>query len=380
MKKLFEIGETFVFYDEPLVFALRDETGGTYIGLLGDPDDGEPMYAALPVKPDLLVAFSGGKLDLLDAITNSFRGYWFGFENLLTASFEADIIYADNLPDAYTPAPGLVLETMEASHALIIEEATTRDRTIMHFALSDEKNRHTLSLRNLSAFSLAFQKVIENLYKKAVSALPNADALRGPENYELRAFGVSESSFNIHLEAGGMADIFDHESPIVNALEVFHEFITLGYDEDREGDLIDKLTVYKGHAISNLKKFLEQMLNRGIEVKYKWYSPGGAKVHQAVISLEYAKRVYDLLQQKNELVTTVRTFSGRVRSASNLSGKWALEDADEGIVKGRAGNVALLTGVEIDDLYRFTCEELIEEETVGGKEIKVYELTGKLKL
>lgn len=380
MRKSFEIGETFVFYDEPLVFALRDEVGGTYVGTLGDPDGDEPAYAAFPVKPGLLVAFSGGRIDLLQALTDSYTGYWFGFDDLNSARFEGRILYADQLPDAYTPEPGLVLETMEASHELIVEEATTRDRTVMHFALSDNQNSHTLTLKNLAAFSLSFQKVIENLYKKIASNLPNADVLRGPENYELRAFGVSKGSFNIHLEAGGMADIFDHESPVVNALEVFHEFITLGYDEDRETELIDKLAEYKGHSISNLKNFLGEMIERGIEVKYKWYSPGAPEVHQAVINLDYARRVYNLLQLKNELATTVRVFSGRVRTASNLSGKWALEDGDEGLIKGWTSNLDLLTGVEIDDIYKFTCNEVIKEEAVGGKEIVTYELTGKIKL
>jgi hypothetical protein len=375
MNRELEISQILVYFDLPELFIAKDEVGNKYISLLVEEIDNTPHFILTPISSDRLTNYINGKVDLRDIFTNPEIKEFYSIINIKSDKFRVTNFDAYELPEKYLPEQGLFYELSESlEEELIVKEVTETDNTIVHLSLSDSQNRNRIQADILGDFLKIFQSLIKYTYKKVIS-LYNYKTRREfdqPYNYSLWAFGSSLGSFKIHLASTAQKDIFGN-TKIELALNMLDTIIE---DFDSEDEYIDTLQRIKGHSIASYRKLVERIIKEDVEVKYQWFSPGEEKVHSKKIGKEFAKRVIEVLNSKQELGVETKELIGIVKQVDIDRGTWRiLNEEDNKEYSGTTQNKKMLEGIIVDSaVYKFLCEELIEEEKVTEKEKASYGL------
>jgi hypothetical protein len=267
----------------------------------------------------------------------------------------------------------------ELQDELIRHEVVEYNNVIVHLSLSDDNNTQSIPIDDLGDFIKLYQGLVENAYKKSIlsSELKEKKSFIIPANYKLEAFAASPGSFNLHLVSRSNKDLFGN-SIIEEGLRRINDIIT--YTENEE-ELIESLRQIKGHAISNYRKLLEKIINRNITFKYKWHSPSSSVIHSRSINKQYASKIKDILDLKDELVEEIKEFIGLVKQADVERGSWRITNEEDGKDYTGESEGHLLDGITLETVrYKFVCEEIIEAMKVTEKEKTNYRLRSVKKL
>lgn len=376
MNKKLHFGETFVYYDEPLVFSLYDDFGANYVGVAGPEEGAEGfIYAAFPLKQYDLGAFAAGKMDLLSIIRAGYPGYWYGFNKIDKNTLDTVVLESPDPPHSFMPEIGFVMEVGPLENTEIIEEATDRRRSILHFSLSDTLGRNVIAMDNLGVLVKNFQEAMSYIYKKLIRNEGLPQRLNVAANHTWFAFTSSEGSFKLHLQSA--EEIGDNEeAQSVRALEVFNKLVELSSDPNTDHEIAELLQDYQGYSITYLTRLIQEMLKREVEVKFEWYTPGQDRVKGNHIDISKANRIYNILKDYDEVSEEEVILIGTCTAASQSNLTWSLLTDDLGEIKGTAADVERVVGLKIGNRYKFTCIETVTEEVVGNREKKKYLLTG----
>ena len=375
MNRELEISQILAYFDLPELFIAKDEVGGRYISLLVEEIGNEPHYILTPNSTNRLTSYLNGKLDLRDIFTQPEIKEFYSVINIKSEKFQVSKFESNELPEKFLPEYGLIYESSESlEEELIVKEVTETDNTIVHLSLSDSYNRNKIQAEILGDFLKIFQTLIKYTYKKVISQYKykTRKELDQPYNYSLWAFDSSLGSFKIHLSSTAQKDIFGN-TKIELALNTLDAIIE---DFKTEDEYVDTLQKIRGHSIGSYRKLIEKIITEDVEVKYQWFSPGEEKVHSKKIGKEFAKRVMDVLNSKEELGVESKEFIGIVKQVDVDRGTWRiLNQEDNKEYSGKTVNKKMLEGIIVDkSIYKFICEEMVEEEKVTEKEKISYDL------
>lgn len=372
MKRLLHIDRILVFHDFPELFLAQDKSGLDYLCLLTGLNAEKYQYHCVSISKKRLYQYLNGKVDLREIFTNPELPEWWlttdtSQEEFEIAIYSNEVISEDLLPDSDC------YFSEELQDDLIRYEVVEHNNVIVHLSLSDQNNNQSIPIDDLGDFSKIYQALVENAYKKSIlnSNIKEKKSFIIPTNYKLEAFAASPGSFNLHLVSRSNKDLFG-SSLIEEGLRRIDDIIS--YTENEE-ELIETLRQIKGHAISNYRKLLEKIINRNITFKYKWHSPISPVIHTRTINQQYATRVKEILDLKDELVEEIKELIGLVKQADVERGSWRITNEEDGKDYTGDSEGHLLDGITLETVrYKFVCEEISEALKVTEKEKINYRL------
>ena len=366
MTKYLNISQILVYYDFPEIFVAIDSVGTNFLCLLVATDNENTNYITTAISSKRLSSFINGSTDLRDIFEKPEIQQWFTFNKVI------DLIEAVEwnqavLPQEFLPEKGFLYHRQIREDELILNEVIEKRNAVVHLAVSDSDDNYSIDANNLSDIVKLYQGIIENSYKKTLSQryIKEKKQYYIPQNYKLRAFASSQSSFNLHLYSTSQTDMFGN-AIIEIGLEKFDEITK---DFDNEEDFINALRTVKGHTISGLKKLVKKLIENDIKLKHKWYAPNQNEVNFTIIDKVKAEKIYAVLNLAEELAEEIKTFVGYFVQVDVEKGTWRIYNIED--EKEYSGEVSgqTLQGVTVKTVnYKITCQELIEELKVTEKE------------
>ena len=299
MSKQLHILQILVYYDIPEIFIATDEVGTKFLSLLVDVDNESMLYMS--------TEFINGRVTLRDIFLTPETNQIYSFDKI-AENIEANLFNGAKLPEEYLPEVGFKYKKPLDENKLILNEALEKNNAIVHLAVSDSNDNYSIDADDFGDIVKLYQVIIEKSYKKEVARqyYKNKKAYYIPQNYKLRAFASSHSSFNLHMYSTSQVDLFGN-SLIELGLSKFEEIIR---DFDNDDEYIESLKTVKGHTISGLKKLIKKLIDCDIKIKHKWYSLGQENVHSSTINKTKAQKIYDILTLSEELTEERKEFEG----------------------------------------------------------------------
>lgn len=231
--------------------------------------------------------------------------------------------------------------------------------------------RHTyLIITPLVTVLKAFDELVRNAYRKAISGLPTnmRKDLDSPDHHGMELFAVSPGSFKLHLQSkmtadlGGYAEIFKSMQKIDEIMEAL----------DDPEHAVEILQRNRGHLMSSFRKFLQFVIELDAPLSYEWTTPSYKHSFPRQVTVQGASPVYKLLMEKTELNIEHKELTGVFTGANVETGTWTVISEDD--QKHYTGRLDKTVDVKLDGAvlktqrYRLICEERLEEEVVSGKE------------
>jgi hypothetical protein len=366
MTKILNISQILVYYDFPEIFLAKDNVGTNFLCLLVDAHEDVTTYISTAISPLRLSHFINGQVDLRDIYLNPEINGWLIFhrvdEVIIAETWEEKL-----LPEEYLPEPGFVFQKQLQGDELILNETIEKNNAIVHLAVSDLNDNYSIDVDNLGDIVKLYQVILEHSFKKALIQKNYKDkkTVFIPQNYKLRAFASSYSSFNLHLYSTAQIDLFGN-SIIEFGLSKFDEITG---DFASEEDFINSLRTVKGHTISSLKKLVKKLLDYEIKLKHKWFAPNQEKVHLTIIDKAKAQKIYDILNLAEELTEETKIFIGYFVQVDVEKGTWRIYNIEDEKEYSGEANGDVLQGVTVKTInYKIMCQEIIEELKVAEKE------------
>jgi hypothetical protein len=352
-----------------------DNVGTNYLCLLISANNQETKYISTAISTKRLSNFINGKIDLREIFEKPEINNWLFF-NQVKENIEAKLWEGESLPDEYLPDEGFIYQKQLQGEELkgeelILNEVIEKNNVVVHLAVSDSEDNHSIDADNLGDIVKLYQNIIENIYKKALSQrnIKEKKSFYVPNNYKLRAFASSYSSFNLHLYSTSYRDLWGN-AIIELGLDKFDEITK---DFESQDDFIASLRTVKGHTLSSLKKLVKKLIDNDIKLKHKWFAPNQEKVHLTIIDKVKAEKIYEVLNLSEELTEETKTFLGFFVQVDVEKGTWRIFNLeDEKEYSGEAQGQTL-QGVTVETVnYKLTCQEIIEELKVTEKEKTKY--------
>jgi hypothetical protein len=370
MTKILNISQILVYYDFPEIFVAYDNVGTNYLCLLVSADNEQTNYISTAISSKRLSNFINGKVDLRDIFENPEIEQWLFFDQV-NEIIEAKEWESEILPNDFLPDQGFIYQKQTQGEELILNEVIERNNAVIHLAVSDSEDNYSIDADNLGDIVKLYQTIIENSYKKALTQhnIKEKKSFYVPNNFKLRAFASSYSSFNLHLYSTSYRDLWGN-AIIELGLEKFDEITK---DFDNQDEFILALRTVKGHTLSSLKKLVKKLIDNDIKLKHKWFAPNQEKVHLTIIDKGKAEKIYEVLNLSEELTEETKTFIGYFVQVDVEKGTWRIYNLDD--EKEYSGEALghTLQGVTVETInYKLTCQEIMEELKVTEKEKTKY--------
>lgn len=369
MIRSIEIIQILEYFDVPQLFIGKDKVGTKYFCLLLDFIGGKPFYLACTISNTRIDNFISGRIDLREIFVEPEIQQWYTVKELDNEKVLLDdYSFGENniIPEKYLPSEGYFLP-QQIINDDITKEVVDLDNAIIHLALSDNENHDSIGIDSLSDTLRIYQQLVHYSFIKTLKERKIKDRQEFiiPQNYKLRAFASSKSSFNIHLYSQSNRDLFgacEIEMALKKIDEIFSDF-------DEENQFIEVLRTVKGHTINSYRRFVKKLMDENLTIKYKWFAPKQEYVHHRILTTDYAQKVYDLLTRREELEEEIKEFIGFVKQADVEKGNWRiLNESDNKEYSGESSG-KLLEGITLETVkYKILCQEIIEELTVSEKE------------
>lgn len=352
-----------------------DAVGTQYLCLLAEIGEEDDKFVCAPVSPSRLADFERGQVDLVDLLRDpQLPALYTGVSPHGEASFVISAEEAGEIPDEWFPDPGFFLDPFEVD-SYSYEEALGRNKAVVHLSFNppEARDAHKIEVGHLVDGLGIFQRFVRHAFSKSVSRLSQATQrlVKESESAGMEVYAFSPGSFKVHLQSKSSADIVGYVD-IEKALSLIDTVIAA--DASDIETLSSLLRENKGHFISAYKSLLEFIIQNDSPIRYEWAAPDHPRPVQREISTGSAAYLYDVLTAYAELAVESVEFVGYVTKADAKRGMWTVQSQDgEEEYNGTIaeGSPASLSGITIEtELYRFSCQELLEEVPVTGAERK----------
>jgi hypothetical protein len=361
-----------LYYDGVQLFEAADVIGGHYICLLAEPGSEIDKYLAVGVSPERLQNFKLGQLDLLELIRGREIVDWFTLET--QGDLTDDLVLREKgdqeIPTEWLPEPWFFLSGTESSNEDVLSQAKSQSNLVLELrteppeAATDARIRAT----KLAGLLFLFQTVVTRAYKKALSDL-SPTSLRSVDSSEghlLDVYAHAPGSYRVWLQSARGPDLLG-DIELERSLLKFDE---LTQDLESPNKAIETLRKNKGHLASAYIKLLKFLVSNDANLTYKWALPRDTKPRGRALPRRYLEPLLEAFSKTEKLTVETVVLSGFLRQADSERSTWRLETFDDKKeFSGRLrGDRIRLGGLVIDGLYRFACEEELEEIAGTGAE------------
>ena len=360
---------TLFYYDGPQVFEARDAIGGHYVAVMVETDHTNERYLVAGVAPEQLRQFRSGMLDLRSLLIKSDKEERYlatvasGLDNpLVLEHLHTPLIDSDLLPD-----PGFVLHDRPSDDS-VLREARERQNLVLEIAAEppEAARQHRIRANTLAEMLHRVQLMIKYAYRAAIRGKRNR--YRQPDEDMMDVVvPAAAGSFQIVLEAVSLPNLFG-DSDLANGLRRIDELFK---DTANPEKTLTVAKEYRGHLAGAYLKLLRFLVKQRTGLRYSWAEPKSERSSNRAVLESEAGALIDILSSVTNLGSEPVTLEGTFEKFNRESGLWGLL-TDEGKRSGkiRDGGPSL-DGLEVGGLYRFHCDEEIEEINITGRESRV---------
>lgn len=375
-RKVITYTATLVYHDGVQVFEAKDRIGGSYVAIAVDEDaSGEPLFAVVGVPPTQLQQFRLGKIDLLTLVSSESSQGWLAgaLENSDTGVLQVNAEEMSGaLPADYLPEKDfhILMPFAEGSDTLVRQEAARRGNLALAISVESPipSDEHRLRVDDYSGLLFNIQSLVKHAYRKRISMIERIkrtfDSLSPLLDVVVPA---ATGSFKFVLVPAQQPGLFGG-SDVSYGLEVIDYL--LGNANDPK-DTLGRLQAYSGHTASAFVRLIRFMVEHNLAVKYTWASPASDEVTTRIVTQREAITLLEMLSATESLATERFSITGRLTKIDVKSETWRLDATDSSeSYTGKVRSGVSLDGLIAGHLYRFDCEEVIEEVAGTGREIR----------
>lgn len=365
---------TLFFYDGPQVFEAHDDIGGHYIAVMIESPEGEESYLVAGVQPERLRQFRSGMIDLKTLISVRPDPEWFigrpsgDMSQPLLLELQTSNLYDSR----YLPEDGFVLYE-HPTESEILREARERNNLVLELTVDPPEAvvEHRIRVNTLVGLLSNVQKIVKYAYGSALRGLSQAKRKSMLDTTDAHLLDVivpaAAGSFKIVLEAARQPGLFGQQNELERALFTIDELFKDVKDPETT---LNKLKQYRGHFAAAYIRLLSFLVENKTGMFLAWAEPDFPQPRKWGISEAEANPLLELLSGVANLSTETVTILGFLKKADVDSGTWRLE-AEDGNYPGKTKSGGpSLAGLVLENKYRFTCIEEIDEIQGSGREQK----------
>ena len=328
-----EIVETYVYYDQPVLFSCKSAAGHLYLGVAADENDKHETWLYVGVSAERLSLIRSGGIDLHDAFAEPEDGFLLReiipYDDQTQPRMEP--IQPDQISEDMLPMPGECLDlepkTLPAlSNLEDIAKASSRETLNLTLNFDDDPKTEA-PITALIEILGGFQQVINRIRM----VLINSDRIT--ENIK-REMGISllnvkVGSVDILLASTRNVDLYsdsDFGNAIGNAIDEFMKLLKAGSDPEELKKLLEQLRSKVAEDYAELLKSLSKSV---IDTRFKWTSPNPERGGTASLSKPQMQKAIEILKRFQEESPSTFKITGTLTGVWLSSKRFAIETTEE---------------------------------------------------
>ena len=339
-----EIVETYVYYDQPVLFSCKSAADHLYLAVATDKNDEYETWLYVGVSVERLNLIRSGTIDLYDAFAKPEDGFL--LQEIIPYGDQTqprmESIQPDQISEDMLPMPGerLDLEIETFPELRDSEEiAKYGKREVLNLTLNfDGPFRSEVPVTALSQILGNFQNVINaiGMHRFKLKKI-DEDTKR---KMQMSFLKVGAGAFDIQLASRDTTD-FSKSSDCGDAIEKFLNLIAAGSNQEQLKSHLEEL---QSMVAKDYTAFLKSINEYVIDAKFKWVSPNpnrGQTVHLSNHQMQEALKVlkkYDAETSRSSRITS------KLPETFPRSKRFQMETADEafkGIIADEAIQIAI---------------------------------------
>ena len=353
-----EIVETYVYYDQPVLFSCKSAAGHLYLAVAADKNDEHETWLYVGVSVERLNLIRSGTIDLHDAFALPEDGFLLQeiipYDDQTQPRMEP--IEPDQISEDMLPMPGecLNLETKTLPALSNSEEvAKSKRQEILNLTLNfDGVFRTEAPVAILGKIFGKLQDVIYAIGMVCLRSQRITEDLRSKMQISLLEVGAG--SFDIRLASTKTVDLLNH-SDFGDAIDEFLKLLRAGSNEERLKEILEQLrSKVAGEYINFLKSLNESV----IDTKITWASPNPDRGGTAYLSETQMQETIEILQRFQEETPSTFKITGTLTGALLRSQKFEIETTEE-IYTGKIADEAIeaVSKATLSQEYTVTIQE-----------------------
>jgi hypothetical protein len=371
--KVLHYNSTLMFYESVQIFDAFDVIGGNYVCILTHAGESDDDFLAVGISPEDLRRLKLGDLDLRNAIQNRPLKEWFTLKVGPDIAGDLNAIEGSgDIPEDMLPLDGLFLAAPDLSPQLVIEKTKELNNAVLEVCIDPPEAARVSKVHatTLAGMVSLTQTLVKHAYNKALAGLSESSrrGLDVIDGHQIDAIATATGSFRILFEASKGPDLWRFVE-LQRALVKLDELTSNAESPEKALEIVK---ANKGHLAGAYMRLLQFLIDTKTEFSYKWSSPETKEVRGRTITQKEAGPLLEIFNATKELGVETVILHGKVREADSINGHWKLQSSEDGKVysgKVKEGGRGV-SHIVIDNIYRFECEEKLEEVVGSGKELR----------
>ena len=324
-----KIVETYVYYDQPVLFSCKSAAGHLYFVVAADENEQYDTWLYAGVSAERLNHIRSGAIDLHDAFADPEEGFLFQviapYDNQTPLQIEP--VPPSKIAEDILPMPGerLNLKTETLPVLNNSEEiAKAKKQEILNLTLNfDGVFRTEAPVAILSKILGKLQDVINTI--GMIHANVNQVTENIKSQMQISLLEVGAGSFDIRLASTKTVDLLSH-SGFGDAVEEFLKLLKAGSDESQLKELLGRLRL---RVAENYTEFLEFLSESVVDTRFTWTSPNPERGGTAYLSEIQMRETIEILQKFQEEVPSTFTITGTLTGAFLRSKRFEIETTEK---------------------------------------------------
>ncbi len=325
-----EIVETYVYYDQPVLFSCKSAAGHFYLGVATDKNDEYETLLYVRVSVERLNLIRSGAIDLHDAFAEPEDGFLLQeiipYEDQTQSRME--LIQPDQISEDMLPMSGerLDLEIETLSELTDSEEiAKYGKREVLNLTLNfDGPFRLEAPVTALSQILGNFQNVINAI---------------GMHHFNVKRINediIGAGAFDIQLVSTDTTD-FSESSECGDAIEKFLNLLAAASNKEQLKSHIEELP---SSVAKDYTAFLKSLNEYVIDAKFKWVSPNPNRGQTVHLSNHQMQEAIEVLEKYNEETSRSSHITNKLTERFQME---ATDETFKGIIPDQAIQMSKIT-------------------------------------
>ena len=356
-----EIVETYVYYDQPVLFSCKSAAGHLYLAVAADKNDEHETWLYVGVSTERLNLIRSGTIDLHDAFADPEDSFLLQeiipYDDQTQPRMEP--IEPDQISEDMLPTPGECLNLKTETLPVLRDSkeiAKSKRQEILNLTLNfDGVFRTEAPVAILGKMFGKLQDVINAIGMVRLQSQKITEDLRSKMQISLLEVGAG--SFDIRLASTKTVDLLNH-SDFGDAIEKFLNLLKAGSNQEQLKEILEQL---RSKVAGEYIEFLKSLNDSVIDTKITWVSPDPDRGGTAYLSETQMQETIEILQRFQEETPSTFKVTGTLTGAFLRSKRFEIKTT-EAIYTGKIADEAFeaVSKATLSREYTVTIQELTQ--------------------
>ena len=328
-----EIVETYVYYDQPVLFSCKSAAGHLYLAVAADKNDEHETWLYVGVSAERLNLIRSGTIDLHDAFVEPEDGFLLQeiipYDDQTRPRMEP--IQPDQISEDMLPMPGECLDLQpqmlpSLSNSEEIAEASGRETLNLTLNFAEDHKTEAPVVPFIEIVG-GIQQVINRIRMVVTNSNRITEHIKREMGISL--LEVGRGSFNILLASTRDVDLYsdsDFGNAIGNAIDEFMKLLNAGSDPEELKKLLEQL---KSKVAEDYTQLLKSLSKSVIDTRFKWTSPNPDRGGTASLSKSQMQGAIEILKRFQEESLPTFQVTGTLTGVWLRSKRFQIETTEE---------------------------------------------------